>query len=241
MAEPAVDSDMAVPDAEKYLRDRSPDREDLREDVKRTLLTGTAILVPLIITLLVLSIVLNFITGLMAPFVNLAQQTGLTAGTDDVLVHVLAFVMLGGLVFAVGAVAERRPDDGEITQSFHDAMERIPGVGSIYTSVNLMSEVMLNSDTESFRDVKLVEFPHSETYAIAFLTANAPESVEVSVAHEEMKTLFVPFAPNPFMGGQLVVVPDHRVHDVDMSVEQGVQAIVTSGVAIDETAGGTAR
>jgi len=228
---------MSVPDAEEYLRDRSPEREEVEEDLKRTLLTGAAIVVPLIITLLVLTVLLEFIVGLMAPLAGVLNRAGITSGIEDVFVQVLGLVVLVGVVFVVGAVAERRPDDSDVATSFDAAMERIPGVGSIYTSVNRMSEVMLDSDTQSFQEVKLVEFPHAETYAIAFLTAHAPDSVATSVGHERMVTLFVPFAPNPFMGGQLVVVPDHRVFDVDMTVEEGVQAVVTSGVAVGETAG----
>lgn len=48
-----------------------------------------------------------------------------------------------------------------------------------------------------------------------------------------MQTLFVPLAPNPVMGGFLTHLPDERVHDVDLTVEEGVQSIVTSGAAID--------
>lgn len=237
MAVAPVLPDMSVPDAEEYLRDRSPAREDVEEDLKRTMLTGAAITVPLIITLIVLTVVLDFIVGLMAPLVGVLNQAGITAGIEDVLVQVLALAVLVGIMFAVGAVAERRPEESDVATSFDAAMERIPGLGSIYTSVNRMSEVILESDTQSFQEVKLVEFPHSETYAIAFLTASAPEEVEVATGHHGMMTLFVPFAPNPFMGGQLVLVPEHRVHDVDMTVEEGVQAVVTSGVAVDESAG----
>jgi uncharacterized membrane protein len=50
-----------------------------------------------------------------------------------------------------------------------------------------------------------------------------------------MTTLYLPMAPNPVMGGHVIHVPIERVCDVDMSVEEGVQSIVTSGVAVDET------
>jgi len=49
-----------------------------------------------------------------------------------------------------------------------------------------------------------------------------------------MVTLFMPMAPNPVMGGHAVHVPTSRVHDVDMTVEEGVHSIVTSGVATGE-------
>jgi uncharacterized membrane protein len=224
---------MSVPDTD-YLRDRSPDRADVAEDVKRTLLTGAAVTVPLIITLLVLTLLLDFLVGLMSPVAGVLNQAGITSGVEDVLVQALALVTLVGVVFAVGVVAERRPDDAGVATTFDAAMERLPAIGSVYTGVNRMSEVLLDSDTNSFQEVKLVEFPHTETYSIAFLTASAPEAVEVAAGHSDMVSLFVPFAPNPFMGGQLITVPERRVHDVDMTVEEGVRAVVTSGVAVDD-------
>jgi hypothetical protein len=47
-----------------------------------------------------------------------------------------------------------------------------------------------------------------------------------------MLTLFLPLAPNPVMGGHLVHLPEDRVMDVEMTVEEGLQTIVTSGVAM---------
>ena len=47
-------------------------------------------------------------------------------------------------------------------------------------------------------------------------------------------TLFVPMAPNPVTGGFLVYVPTDRVVDVDLSVDQAVQAILTSGIGTDD-------
>ncbi|MFB6305090.1 MAG: hypothetical protein ABEH47_07980, partial [Haloferacaceae archaeon] len=44
-------------------------------------------------------------------------------------------------------------------------------------------------------------------------------------------TLFLPLAPNPVMGGYVLHVEADRVVDVDLTVEEGVQSIVTSGVA----------
>jgi len=50
-----------------------------------------------------------------------------------------------------------------------------------------------------------------------------------------MMTLFMPLAPNPVMGGYVVHVPQDRVYDVDMTVEEGIRSIVTSGVATGDS------
>jgi uncharacterized membrane protein len=59
-------------------------------------------------------------------------------------------------------------------------------------------------------------------------------------ADEEMLVLFVPLAPNPVMGGFMVCVPRERAMDVDMTVQEAFQAIVTSGVALTDPPEGAA-
>ena len=47
-----------------------------------------------------------------------------------------------------------------------------------------------------------------------------------------MTTLFMPMAPNPVMGGFVLHVENDHVYDIDISVEEGIQSIVSSGVTV---------
>ena len=112
-------------------------------------------------------------------------------------------------------------------------LEDLPGVGSISTSVERMSDVMLEGDTDSFQEVLIVEFPREDSFMLAFLTADSPPEIENAAGADDMLTVFVPMAPNPVMGGHLLNIPRDQVHDVDLTVEEGMQAIMTTGMAID--------
>jgi hypothetical protein len=46
----------------------------------------------------------------------------------------------------------------------------------------------------------------------------------------------MPMAPNPVMGGHVLFVPERRVVEVDLTVEEGIRALVTSGVALERAA-----
>jgi hypothetical protein len=98
-----------------------------------------------------------------------------------------------------------------------------------------MAQLLLSNDTQSFQEVKLVQFPVEGSYAMAFVTARAPGVVEDATDTEGMTTLFLPMAPNPVMGGHVVHVSNDRVYDVDLTVEEGIRSIVTSGVATGES------
>jgi uncharacterized membrane protein len=184
---------------------------------------------------MILAFVVNFILRTIRPAVTfVTARFGLGADLPSYLMESLAVFTLLALVFVVGLVAETRSGD-ELERVFDTAMARIPGIGSVYTSFNEMTDLLLSNDTQSFREVKLVEFPHSESYSIAFVTANSPPTIGDTTGHEDMTTLFMPLAPNPVMGGYVVHVPQDRVYDVDMTVEEGIRSIVTSGVATGGT------
>lgn len=210
------------------------DGQELKRDFRQTMITGAAITIPFFITLLVLAWAIDLVSNLVAPVVDLLAFLGPTTGVSNVLAEVASVLAILGLIFFVGLVAQRGPDQPHIGRRVDHVMGEIPGIGSIYTGINRLSEVLLESDTESFQEVKLVEFPHDETYVLGFQTADTPGSIEEAGGHDEMKTIFLPLAPNPVMGGHLVHLPDERIYDVDMEVEQGMQAIMTTGAAVDQ-------
>lgn len=221
------------------LRGRRVSPTDVKTAAKRALLTGFALTIPIFVTLLVIGFVVNFLSNVLDPVVIFAfEATGSGLRQDNTSAYLLKFVALAVLlvtIFCIGFVSERRSGSSRVEAVFDATIQRIPGIGSIYTSFNEMSEMLLDSDTQSFQEVVLVEHPTPESYTVAFVTASTPESIEVATDSAEMVTVFMPMAPNPVMGGHVVHVPTERVYDVDMTVEEGIRSIVTSGVAIGES------
>ena len=206
----------------------------LRKRLRSILLSGVALTIPLIVTLIVLQFVVNFVLGSIGPAATFVSRALGFGQVDPLVLRIAAVGTLVGLVFVVGLVAHVRQGD-EIEELFDAVMESIPAVGSVYTSFNEMTEMLISNDTRSFQEVKLVEFPVEGSYSLAFVTADSPAEVETATDHDEMQTLFLPMAPNPVMGGYVLHVSTDRVHDVDLSVEEGIRSIVTSGVATGET------
>ena len=211
----------------------------VRAYVRRALLTGLALTVPLLVTLFVLFFALDLLAGVLDPLVlALEGAFGFTESVSRLTLQVLAVGTLVIVIFLVGAVAESQYGSGRIEPRIEALISSIPGLGSVYESLNEMSKILLSRDSDSFQEVKLVEYPSEGSYTIAFLTAEPGEAVRNATSHQEMVSLFLPMAPNPFMGGFVIHVAADRVYDVDMTVEEGVQAIVSSGVAVDEHADG---
>ncbi|MDS0284167.1 DUF502 domain-containing protein [Haloarcula onubensis] len=211
----------------------------VKSTFRQAFLSGVALTIPLFVTLLVVGFVVNTLSNVLDPVVVFAfDLTGSQlepSETPTYLVKLVAASVLLLGILAIGLVAEQRSAPGRFESMFDATMERIPGVGSIYTSFDEMSQMLLDSDTQSFQEVVLVEHPTAESYTVAFVTASTPPEIERATDSDEMVTLFMPMAPNPVMGGHVVHVPTSRVYDVDMTVEEGIRSIVTSGVAIGES------
>jgi uncharacterized membrane protein len=90
---------------------------------------------------------------------------------------------------------------------------------------------MLDEGGENFQDIKLVQCFGEDVYVLGFVTSESPETIETSTGHDDMVSVFLPLAPNPVTGGLLADVPESDVYDIDMTVEEGVRSILTSGVA----------
>lgn len=195
-------------------------------------LRGLLFVVPALVTVAILVFVVQFVSGFLQPVASTIKGT---LGLGGVAAEVVVVGLFALVIVVIGAAIETLPHGVEAAVFFHSAVESIPGVGSVYAGFREMSNTIAQGE-ESFRDVKLVEYPSRGSYTMAFVTADAPPSLEASVGHNEegMMSLFMPMGPNPVMGGFVIYISRDRVYDIDLSVEEGLQAIITSGVTVGE-------
>lgn len=216
-------------------------RQSARTIFRQALITGTAIVVPFVVTVVVLSILLGYIRGALTTLVTAIGYVYPAAGTDrtvTIAIQILAPLLLFCYILLVGLFVNATVYGEKAVDLFDALMSAIPGVGSVYDSFRQMGDIVLESEGQNFRDVKLVEFPDDGAYTLGFVTTETPQTLAGPAGHDQMYTMFLPLAPNPVMGGHLVHLPAEKVIDVDMTVEEGIQAVVTSGVAVGGASGG---
>jgi uncharacterized membrane protein len=216
------------------------DRGPVARRVREAFVTGLAVVVPGLVTVGVVFFVLDTVYRYLDLVSDAVVGVGVGASVpvvgSETAVELVAPVLLLSFVFVVGLAVNATASGERLVDGVDAVVTRVPGIGSVYDSFRQMSDVMLESDAQNFRDVKLVEFPHEGAYTIGFVTTRTPAALAAPTGHDAMLTLFLPLAPNPVMGGHLVHLPEERVMDVDMTVEEGIRAVVTSGVAVAGTA-----
>ena len=206
--------------------------------LKTRFLTGIAVVIPLAVSAWVLLSLFSFVGGVLSPISGILSERGVESGTVVIIIQALSVVLIAILVLVIGTIAQQQVGEN-IIKTVDSYVTQIPGIGSVYQTTRQMSDLVLDpsEDGAQFREVKLVEFPADNAYTLAFLTSESPpESIETAANRlmgddaEAYQTVFLPMAPNPVMGGHLTHVPVSRIEDVDMTVEQAVQYILTTGI-----------
>ena len=232
--------------------------ESLYGGVRETLLTGIAIIVPLIVTVYVLTMALDFVANAIAPLIGLFEwlgviervktieviilliDLGIYTHVIDILSEIIVVCILLAIIMVVGSVG--RHHYGKRVIDYADqAISTIPGVGTVYKSFRRMGDVMLTEEAENFQDVKLIQCLGDDLYVLGFKTNESSRTIEEAAGYEDMVAVFLPMAPNPVTGGFLTYVPESNVYDLDMTIEEGVRNILTSGIATGEEQTETAR
>jgi len=198
--------------------------------IKRYLITGLLIWVPLAITLWVLDLLVSTMdqTLLLLP-TEFRTENWLGFHVPGMgVVMTLVIVFLTG-VFATNLLGAR------LVHLWHEILNRIPVVNWIYSSVKQISDTLFSSSGQAFRKALLVQWPSPGMWTIAFLTGT-PGGDVVSHLKGDYVSIYVPTTPNP-TGGYFVMVPREAVIELDMTVDEALKYIISMGVVVPDDNG----
>jgi len=90
-----------------------------------------------------------------------------------------------------------------------------------------MASSVVNRSSD-FESVVYVEYPRDGVYRLGLKTGNSPEDLS-EIAGERAHNVFFPGSPNPTQGS-LILVPDSRVYDSELSVRAAIRLLMTTGM-----------
>lgn len=189
------------------------------------LVTGLLVWVPLGITLLLLKFLVDFMdqTLLLLP-VAYRPETVLGFNIPGLgIVLTLAVLLLTG-IFTANFFGRK------LVVAWESLLQRIPLVRSVYSAAKSFAEVVLTNNTDSFKEVLLIEYPRKGLYSLCFQTSTQLGEIQ-SRTGEQVICVFVPTTPNP-TSGVMILVPKKDVIVLDMQVEEAVKMVVSLGVVV---------
>jgi uncharacterized membrane protein len=193
-------------------------------------LTGLAVLLPSVITLAVI----KWLFGTIASLTDLLLfflPRGLThedVGRGPMFWYwsVAALALAVVLVSCMGLLT-RYYIGKRMIEWLDTTMLRVPLLNKIYGTIKQVNEAFSTGKRTSFKTVVLVEFPREGMQSIGFLTSDQQDEVQTK-SKEKVVCVFVPTTPNP-TSGFLLLVPEHKVTKLEMSVADGIKYIVSLG------------
>ncbi len=197
----------------------------MMSSIRRWLLAGLLVLVPLAITLAVL----NWIVA------TLDQTLLILPGAwhpDRLLgFHIPGFGVLltVGIVLLMGAIASNFLGK-KLLLVGNALLRRIPIVRSIYSSVKQVSDTLFSENGNAFRKALLVQWPREGVWTIGFLTG-LPGGDVVNHLPGEYLSVYVPTTPNP-TGGYFVMLKKTECIELKMSVDEALTYVISMGVVV---------
>ncbi len=191
--------------------------------LRKIMLTGVLIIIPLFLTGWVLLIIFTVLDGIVSPAVhgvirfyapNVGRIPGIGLATMIVLIYVTGLLTSN----VVG---------NKVLQWWEELIHRVPFIKSIYKATKQLTSAITMQDETSFQRVVFVEFPKADSYCVGFVTKEAVDN-----NGQEMLAVFLATAPNPTTGF-IMIVPKVRVIPTNMSVEDGIKIIMSGGLAAD--------
>ncbi|HEX9397397.1 MAG TPA: DUF502 domain-containing protein [Burkholderiales bacterium] len=191
--------------------------------MKKYLITGLLIWIPLIITIWVLKAIFDSLDQSLL-LLPLEWRTESWLG-----MHIpgLGAILTVLVVFVTGVFATNF-FGAQLVTVWHQLLNRIPVVNSIYSSVKQISDTLFSSSGQAFRKAVLLQWPREGMWTIAFLTGT-PSGDVAGHLPPDCLSVYVPTTPNP-TGGYFVIVPRKDVIELEMSVDEALKYIISMGV-----------
>ena len=193
------------------------------EALKRYLIAGLLVWVPLGITIWVLQLLISTLDQTLLLVPAGARPEALFGFHIPGLGALLAF----GILLLTGVVAANF-FGARLILLWESVLGRIPVVKSIYSSVKQVSDTLLSDSGNAFRKALLVEYPYQGSWTIAFQTGVPAGAVAGHLGSEHV-SVYVPTTPNP-TSGFFLMLPRSRVHELDMTVDEALKYIISMGV-----------
>jgi uncharacterized membrane protein len=195
----------------------------IRTILRRRMLAGVLVIVPLGITAFVLHFLYGFTAGRLTPVVK-----RLFDPMPEYAVPVASMTILFLAVYLVGLIASvvvgRR-----IIGLFEGLLVRIPLVRTVYgASKQMVQTLSFQGEGKHFKSVVFIDFPRAGMKSLAFVTGRVLlEDADTGTTTEYLK-VFVPTTPNP-TSGYFELVPPDAVTESGITVEEAATFVMSGG------------
>lgn len=202
--------------------------------LRNRIVTGFFVVVPILLSLLIAWLIYSKLTewavDSFEPLLQEYLDTQMIWLGHAIRLISLFFMLL--ILFIVGQLTKMALGRKAITIT-QGIFLRLPIINFIYSTCKQIGDALWSSKGGNmFRQVVLIEFPMSGSYAIGFLTNENKRDFEVNERlHSQLVSVFMPTTPNP-TSGFLMFIPKENCIFLEMSVSDAMRLIVSCGAVL---------
>ncbi|HEY0719773.1 MAG TPA: DUF502 domain-containing protein [Gammaproteobacteria bacterium] len=200
-----------------------------RTHIRRNLITGVLVMIPLWITWLVFGFLFNQLSRIGRPGVrgmSRAVESFSPALAEWLLTpwfqSLLAVIITLLLLYLLGWITSRMVGR-HLLAMLESFIARIPLVQLVYGAAKKLIAA-LQQKPEQVQRVVLIEFPTPEMRALGFVT----QVLTDPNTGQKLAAVYVPTTPNP-TSGYMEIVPLERIINTDWSVDEAMSFIISGG------------
>ena len=185
--------------------------------LRRRLIAGFFVMVPLVISVAALVWIFGIIDGFTAPVSE--RVLGRTVPGLGLLITLLVVLLAG--ILATNVIGRR------VLARTESWLMRVPVFRTVYAPVKQLVVAFSPDNEYGFKRVVMVEDPN-RGMLMGFLTKEF--TVERGVGPEALVAVYVP--TNHLYLGDIVLCPRSRVFFPDVTVEEGIRIFLTGGMSL---------
>jgi len=184
---------------------------------RRNFLTGLVVLAPLGVTLAVLIWLFRTLDAILG---------GPLQAIAGVHVPGLGLLLLAVAVWVTGWVANYAIGR-QLISWWTGLLARVPLLRHLYNTLTQIAHTIAGGERRLFLRTVLVPLPGGESYRLGWVTAEDNPAAERALG-EPCLNVFVPATPNAATG-LVLVIPKSRARPIDLTVEEGLQLVISAG------------
>ena len=183
-----------------------------KTNIRNKLVAGVLALIPVVVTYYFLRAFIGFFDRIVSPIID--PYLGFHIPGLGLIVSLSAIYVLG--LFITNILGK------SLLGFFEKWLNYIPLVRTVYQTIKQITSAFSFTQT-GFERVVFVEYPRKGAWTLGFVTGQSTGADGTEFIH-----LFIPTTPNPTSGWALFV-PEDDVIPSEMTVEQGLRALISGG------------
>ena len=176
----------------------------VRGTIKKNMIAGLLVTVPVAFTYIILEFVITRVDGLMVPIVSKIIGEKAMENFNEYFVPGMGFLLLILIIFFIGLIATNIFGK-KIFKLGELVLHKIPLVRVIYITIKKVVDTISQSQTPTFGKMALITYPRSPLKTVGIVACNTPDMVFKMVGKRSVN-VFVPTSPNPTTGDRKSVV-----------------------------------